>query len=198
MSNTQSLPAADERHDNWLVQIIGGIISLLNWIPQSFVSLAARIFPAAVFWLSGETKAQILPDACGAPLFQGFDKFGAQFGDCANAFVKGIPDWHLAPAAVELFKEEYKLPVIDPSVAAHLAAFAEHFFPVLLVLGFASRFAALALLGMTAVIEIFVYPDAWPTHGVWATCFLVVIARGPGVFSLDYLIARLFGAPVRT
>jgi putative oxidoreductase len=60
------------------------------------------------------------------------------------------------------------------------------------VIGLAFRFAALALLGMTAVIEIFVYPDAWPTHGVWATCFLVVIARGAGVFSLDHLIARRF------
>jgi len=50
------------------------------------------------------------------------------------------------------------------------------------------------LLGMTAVIEIFVYPDAWPTHGVWAVCFLLTIARGPGVFSLDHLIARHFSA----
>ena len=57
------------------------------------------------------------------------------------------------------------------------------------MIGLASRFSALALLVMTAVIEIFVYPDAWPTHGVWAACFLLVIARGPGLLSLDHLIA---------
>jgi putative oxidoreductase len=73
-----------------------------------------------------------------------------------------------------------------------MSAFAEHFFPILLVIGLASRFSALALLFMTVVIEIFVYPGAWPTHGVWATCFLVVIARGPGAFSLDHLIARRY------
>jgi len=60
------------------------------------------------------------------------------------------------------------------------------------VIGLASRFSALALLSMTAVIEIFVYPSAWPTHGVWATCFLLVIARGPGWLSLDHLIAQKY------
>ncbi len=69
---------------------------------------------------------------------------------------------------------------------------AEHLFPVLLVIGLASRFSATALLLMTAVIEVFVYPDAWPIHGVWATCFLIVIARGPGLLSLDHLIARRY------
>jgi putative oxidoreductase len=95
-------------------------------------------------------------------------------------------------SAIALFHEEYALPVIDPVLAAHLAAFAEHFFPILLVIGLASRFSALALLGMTAVIQILVYPGAWPTHGVWATCFLLTIARGPGVISLDHLIARRY------
>ncbi|MEJ0094442.1 MAG: DoxX family protein [Methylocella sp.] len=138
---------------------VSAIITILDKIPQSFISLCARIFPAAVFWMSGETK---------------------------------VEGWHLSDSAVDLFRDEYRLPLIDPSVAAHISAFSEHFFPVLLVLGLASRFAALALLGMTLVIETFVYPDAWPTHGVWATCFLVVIARGPGVISLDYLLGRFF------
>ena len=85
---------------------------------------------------------------------------------------------HLKPSAIALFEDEYQLPLIDPAIAAYAAAFAEHFFPILLVIGLATRFSALALLIMTAVIEIFVYPDAWPTHGVWATCFLILIARG--------------------
>lgn len=98
----------------------------------------------------------------------------------------------LNDSVVYLFENEYKLPLIDPTVAATLAASAEHLFPILLVLGLGSRFAALALLGMTLVIQIFVYPGAWPTHGTWAACLLVVMARGPGVISLDHLVARAF------
>jgi putative oxidoreductase len=60
----------------------------------------------------------------------------------------------------------------------------------MLVLGLGSRFAALALLGMTAVIQLFVYPDAWPTHAIWATCMLYLVARGPGVLSIDHLLSR--------
>ncbi len=103
-----------------------------------------------------------------------------------------VDGWQVTDNAVYLFQTEYKLPLVDPWLAAHLAAFAEHFFPLLLVLGLASRLSALALLAMTLVIEIFVYPDAWPTHGTWGVCLLVIIARGPGRLSLDYLISRYF------
>jgi putative oxidoreductase len=101
-----------------------------------------------------------------------------------------VDGFHITDTAIELFRSEYQLPVINPVVAAYLAAFAEHFFPVLLVVGLATRFSALALLGMTLVIEILVYPDAWPTHGTWAACFLILLMRGAGPVSLDYLIAR--------
>lgn len=104
-----------------------------------------------------------------------------------------VDGWHLASNAIDLFRDEYKLPVIDPTVAAYLATFAEHFFPILLVLGLATRFAALSLLVMTLVIEIFVYPDAWPTHGTWAACFLVLMTQGPGKVSLDHWIAHHYG-----
>ena len=104
-----------------------------------------------------------------------------------------VEGWQLSSSAIELFREEYKLPVIDPTIAAYLATFAEHFFPILLVLGLASRFAALSLLIMTLVIEIFVYPDAWPTHGTWAACFLVLMTQGPGKVSLDHWIAQRYG-----
>lgn len=145
------------RRSTGVAGLVEGVIATFEKIPYSALALAARAFPAAVFWQSGQTKVE------------GF----------------GLSD-----SAVFLFQSEYKLPLIDPTVAAYGAAFAEHFFPVLLVVGLASRFAALALFAMTMVIEIFVYPDAWPTHGVWAACFLLVIARGPGVLSLDHLIAR--------
>jgi putative oxidoreductase len=101
-----------------------------------------------------------------------------------------LQGWHVSDNAIYLFREEYRLPLIDPVIAAHLAAFAEHFFPILLVLGLATRFAALALLGMTLVIEIFVYPDAWPTHGTWAACFLLLMAQGAGTWSLDHVIKQ--------
>ena len=141
------------------VRIVRRTTVAMDRIPYWLVAFAARIFPAAVFWQSGQTK---------------------------------ISGWHLKPAAIVLFQNEYQLPLIDPAAAAYASAFAEHLFPLLLVIGLASRFSALALLLMTAVIEVFVYPWGWPTHGVWAACFLLVIARGPGSLSLDHLIARSY------
>lgn len=91
----------------------------------------------------------------------------------------------LKPSTYELFRTEYALPLIPYNIAAHLATFAEHTFPVLLVLGLFSRFAATGLLFMTLVIEIFVYPDAWPTHLIWGGLLLLIIARGAGRWSLD-------------
>lgn len=90
--------------------------------------------------------------------------------------------------AVALFRDEYRLPAIDPSFAAHAAAYAEHLLPLLLVIGLGTRAAALALLAMTLVIEVFVYPDAWPTHLTWAAPLLLLAARGAGRLSLDRAI----------
>ena len=87
--------------------------------------------------------------------------------------------------AYTLFREDYKVPLLPPDFAAHMAAYAEHLFPVLLVLGLFTRLSALALLGMTAVIQIFVYPSAWPTHLSWAALMLYLIGRGAGPLSLD-------------
>jgi len=87
--------------------------------------------------------------------------------------------------AIELFRSEYRLPLLPPELAAHLAAYAEHLFPLLLVLGLFTRASALALLLMTLVIQVFVYPDAWPTHLSWAAILLYIAGRGPGAVSLD-------------
>ncbi len=87
-----------------------------------------------------------------------------------------------------LFREEYKLPLIPVEFAAHAAVLAEHLFPVLLVLGLFTRLSALALLGMTLVIQLFVYPDAWPTHLSWAGLLLYLLGRGAGTLSLDRLL----------
>jgi putative oxidoreductase len=151
---------AVERSGPVVLRIMQQAAAAMERIPFWFIALAARIFPAALFWQSGQTK---------------------------------VAGWHLKPSAIALFQDEYQLPLIDPEVAAYASVFAEHLFPILLVIGLATRLSALALLSMTAVIEIFVYPDAWPTHGVWATCFLLLIARGPGWFSLDHLFAKAAG-----
>jgi putative oxidoreductase len=88
-----------------------------------------------------------------------------------------------------LFQEEYKVPLVPPDIAAYMATYAETFFPILLVLGLFTRLSAFSLLIMTAVIEIFVYPLAWPTHLTWAALMLYLIGRGAGKWSLD----RVFG-----
>jgi putative oxidoreductase len=90
-----------------------------------------------------------------------------------------------------LFEEEYRLPLLSADIAAHLATYAEHLFPLLLVLGLFTRASALALLGMTLVIQLFVYPDAWPTHLSWTAILLPVIAKGAGLASLDHLLFKL-------
>lgn len=87
-----------------------------------------------------------------------------------------------------LFREEYRLPVIPPEIAAYLATSAELSLPLLLFVGLGTRFAALALLFMTLVIEVFVYPNAFDTHGVWAVALLFLMKYGAGVFSLDTVI----------
>lgn len=89
-------------------------------------------------------------------------------------------------SAYTLFREDYKVPLLSPELAAQLATYAEHLFPALLVVGLFTRLSALALLGMTAVIQVFVYPDAWPTHLSWATLMLYLIGRGAGPLSLDH------------
>lgn len=91
----------------------------------------------------------------------------------------------LTDGAYELFRTEYRLPLVSPEIAAHLAAYAEHLLPMLLLLGLFSRLSALALLGMTLVIQVFVYPDAWPTHLSWAALLLYLVGRGAGRLSLD-------------
>lgn len=90
--------------------------------------------------------------------------------------------------AYTLFREDYKVPLLPPEIAAHLATYAEHLLPVLLVLGLFTRLSALGLLGMTAVIQVFVYPAAWPTHLTWAALALYLVGRGGGPISLDRVL----------
>jgi putative oxidoreductase len=94
----------------------------------------------------------------------------------------------ITPSTYALFAEEYRVPLLPSDIAAHFATYAEHLFPLLLTLGLFTRFSALALLGMTLVIQTFVYPDAWPTHLTWGALLLLLVARGAGAVSLDRLL----------
>ncbi len=153
---------------------VGGLIQDINKgfgrIPESLIAALGRFSISAVFWLSGQTKI----GGFSLELIEGTYQFG----------------WpHLSDSAIALFRDEYRLPFMSPEFAALTAAFAENMFSVLLLVGFATRFSAAALLVMTLVIEVFVYPDAYPTHGTWITVLLYLMARGGGAFSVDHWLA---------
>lgn len=110
----------------------------------------------------------------------------------ANVFWRSgqtkVEGFHIRDATFFLFRDEYKVPLLPPDLAAYVATVAEHVFPVLLVIGLASRLSAAGLLGMTLVIQLFVFPDGWPEHILWFALLLLIMARGPGVVSLDRLL----------
>lgn len=101
-----------------------------------------------------------------------------------------VDGWQLNEFTFMLFQTEYPLPLIPYKAAAYIATFAEHFFPILLVIGLATRFSAGALLIMTLVIQIFVYPMSWPDHAIWAVSMLFIMSRGPGLISIDHIIHK--------
>lgn len=127
--------------------------------------LFTRVALAGVFWRSGRTKV-----------------------------VEG--SWlEMSPTTQYLFESEYAGVPLPAALSATMATWSEHLFPILLILGLATRLSALALLGMTMVIQIFVYPEAWwPVHSLWAAMALVLVARGAGIYSLDALIGRKMAA----
>jgi len=157
-----------------LKDLLEQAVDLFSTIPDSLIALLGRFSVAAIFWKSGQTKVQ-----------------GFAIDIVSGEFTLGMP--RLSDSVVELFRDEYKLPLVPPELAAPLAAFAEHLFPLLILIGLATRFSAAALLVMTLTIQVLVYPDAYPTHGVWAAVLVFLMAKGPGVFSLDHLISRRYG-----
>ena len=128
---------------------------------QNLTPLFTRIVLAGVFWRSGRTKVDE----------------GSWFSISDNTYF--------------LFQEEYKGVPLPSDLAAVMATVSEHLFPILLVLGLFTRLSALALLGMTLVIQIFVYPEAWwQVHSLWVAMALVLIVRGGGSISLDAPLVR--------
>jgi putative oxidoreductase len=148
--------------------------ALFARIPESLIALLGRFSIAAVFWNSGQTKVE---------------GFAVNLVD--GSFVFGAP--RLSSSAVDLFRDEYKLPLLSPEFAAVMATVGEHVLPLLVLLGLGTRVAAFGLLVMTTVIQVLVYPGAYATHGVWAAVLLWLMTRGGGVFAIDRLIARRSG-----
>ncbi len=144
-------------------------VAVCGRIPYSAIALLARFSIAAVFWTSAQTKVQ-----------------GLVINLVDGQVQLGWP--RLSDSAVALFRDEYKLPLLPPELAAVLAASAEHGLALLLLLGLATRLSALGLLGMTLVIQLQVYPGAYATHGTWAALLLMLVARGPGRMSMDQLL----------
>jgi putative oxidoreductase len=144
----------------------------------TFAPATAASDRAAAPWIS-----RIVPDA----LLLLIARLGiaAVFFQSGRTKVEGLLT--IKPSTYDLFASDYALPLIPSEWAARMATGAEHLFPVLLVLGLFTRVSALALLGMTTVIEVFVYPAAWPTHLSWAGLLLPLVARGGGTWSLDRL-----------
>lgn len=139
-----------------------GVAIAASRIPESVALLLLRVALAGVFWRSGQTKV-------------------------VEGSILSID-----PSQYDLFASEFSGLPLDPVFAVPLTTYAEHFFPVLLLFGFATRFSAGALLVMTLVIQIFVFPDAWwPVHSLWAAMAAILIVRGGGLFSLDALLAKV-------
>lgn len=164
-------PAPRRASKSRLVRWVRQAIRLFECIPHSVIALVARFSIAAVFWSSGQTKIE-----------------GLAINFVTGEFELGWPQ--LSDSAIALFRDEYKLPFMSAELAAPMAALAEHLFPPLILVGLATRFSAFALLVMTLVIQVFVYPGAYATHGTWAAVLLYLMATGPGTMSVDHWLAR--------
>lgn len=154
-----------------LSTLLQNIHRMMGHLPNTLLAFIARFSIAAVFWKSGQTKIE-----------------GLAIDIVSGNFTLGMP--HLSDNAIFLFKEEYKLPFLSPEIGATMAALGEHILPIFILFGLATRLSALGLLTMTMVIQLFVYPDAYPTHGTWAAVLLYLMAHGPGKLSIDAWIAR--------
>lgn len=150
-----------------IINSINGLFAPARKIPEAITLLLARLAIATVFWKSAQTKI-----ASGEFLGQKW------------AF------YDLSASTTMLFEYEYDLPLLPPEIAAYMATFAEFFLSILIVLGLFTRLSAFGFLIMTLVIQIFVYPSAWPTHILWAALLLYVLKDGPGKLSLDHILGK--------
>tara|TARA_R110002072_G_scaffold116040_1_gene246408 strand:+ start:516 stop:1016 length:501 start_codon:yes stop_codon:yes gene_type:complete len=160
-----------------LKKLVMWLSGLMGNIQICYLAMAGRIIMAAIFWKSAMTKIA-------------FNEAGLGEFSLAQIWNVVTLDWTVASGTYTLFEYDYDLPLLPPELAAHMALAAEILLPMALILGLFTRYAALAMLAMTAVIQIFVYPNLWTVHGLWAIALLVIMAKGGGKLSLDRLICK--------
>lgn len=161
-----------------LRDIIRKAIDLAEKIPHSLTALLLRFGIAGVFWKSAITKLT-------------FDN-GKPEGLISEFMSVLSFNWSISDSAYMLFQYEYDVPLLPYRLATHLGTAAELIFPVLLVFGLFTRFAALSLLGMTAVIQFFVYPHLWLVHVLWAGALFYLLAKGAGLVAIDRPLKNKF------
>jgi len=150
---------------NTFIKLLNKPTRLLQSLPEDIIALTARLAVATVFWRSAQTK------------ISGWDFLGQSW-----------QFYNLNDSTFMLFQFEYGVPLLDYKVAAYLATFNEFFLSLAIILGFLTRLSASALFGMTMVIQLFVYPDAWPTHVIWAAALLYLVKHGGGMLTIDKLL----------
>jgi|PersoiStandDraft_1058852.scaffolds.fasta_scaffold25129_1 putative oxidoreductase len=152
---------------------VDSFVSACSFIPYALVALALRLVMARVFFLDGQTRVA----GPRVPLnVQDFD-------------LSVVLPLQVKVETFGAFLTQYAALPVPPVLAAYLVSYAEFILPICLVLGFGTRFAALGMLVMTALIQIYVMPEAlWSVHVYWASILLVLLSRGPGQISVDHII----------
>ncbi len=164
---------------------VDSFISACSFIPYALVALALRLIMARVFFLDGQTRID-------GP------RFTLHLQDYVNLdFLRGFDLSVVLPLQIKAetftaFMVQYPPMPVPPALAAYLVGYAEFILPVMLVIGFGTRFAALGLLILTAMISFFVMPQAlFTTHIFWAAILMVLVSRGPGQISIDHIIRSI-------
>jgi len=167
------------RSSSLIASAIDKLVAICGVVPYALVALGLRLIIARIFFLAGQTK--IAGPAIPIALFN-------RDGDFAITLPAEIK-----PSTFELFQTQYAALPLPPTVAAYLFTYAEFVLPVCLVLGFATRLSALALLVMTVLVQVYVMPEAlWTTHVYLFAILMVLMSVGPGAISLDALIRTVY------
>ncbi len=178
MSGSELPLAREPRSSSWVAVAIDKLVLICGVVPYALVALGLRLLIARVFFLSGQAK--IAGPEFSFPLFKGAE------------FTVVLPT-EIRPETFELFRTQYAELPMPSTVAAYLFTYAEFVLPVCLVLGFATRLSALALLAMTVLIQVYVAPDAlWTAHIFLFAILMVLMSVGPGAISLDALIRYVY------
>ena len=151
-----------------MVVLIDRLIGIFSMIPEWLVALISRLAIATVFWRSVQTK------------IEGWELFG-----------QNLKFWNITDSTFFLFQYEYTLPLLSGKIAAYLATFGEFFLSITIIIGLLTRLSAIGLLVMTAVIQLFVYPESWSVHILWAALLVYLVKHGGGAISVDFLMQKV-------